>query len=222
MISHMCSELPLISITNNFKCPFKFLDALPSLELDVCILAIEMPKMDGLTVSHFLNDMPFIFITGKENMLKDALEANPIDILLKPIKKERLHKAIEKAYAMLTLHSKSKEYELFNVAEAKDKVNIFLNDIAFVRSNVKNPRNKDISLRNGARWTIMDCTFNQLLNLCSDLVQVNRTELVSLKIVQFVRHDLITIPDLMNNGKPCQVTLSDTCRKSFMDFLLSR
>ncbi len=72
-----------------------------SLQPDVVLMDIRMPGMDGLEAALHLSRMEnppaIIFITAYDEHALDAFEAHAVDYLLKPIRRERLHKAIEKA-----------------------------------------------------------------------------------------------------------------------------
>ncbi|MEW4983569.1 MAG: LytTR family DNA-binding domain-containing protein [Cycloclasticus sp.] len=67
----------------------------------IALLDIRMPKMDGLqTAAEMANaklNTRVIFATAYEEYAVEAFNKNAIDYLLKPVKKERLKQAIEKA-----------------------------------------------------------------------------------------------------------------------------
>lgn len=69
------------------------------LDPDVVLLDQQMPEMDGLSVVRKLRArMPMvIFVTAFEQHALDAFDVGAIDYLLKPVRKERLEKALEKA-----------------------------------------------------------------------------------------------------------------------------
>jgi DNA-binding LytR/AlgR family response regulator len=67
---------------------------------DVVLLDLQMPELDGLAVVRSLSGdrTPLIiFVTAYENHALAAFEVGAIDYLLKPVRRERLEKAIEKA-----------------------------------------------------------------------------------------------------------------------------
>jgi len=67
---------------------------------DIALLDIRMPIMDGLQAAIEINkksDTRIIFITAYDEHALAAFDSNAIDYLLKPIKKERLQHAINKA-----------------------------------------------------------------------------------------------------------------------------
>ena len=78
----------------------RILDAKP----DIVLLDFEMPELDGLSVVRSLRGErtpAIIFVTAYERHAVEALDAGAIDYLLKPVRRERLEKAILKAERQL-------------------------------------------------------------------------------------------------------------------------
>jgi DNA-binding LytR/AlgR family response regulator len=71
---------------------------------DVVLLDLQMPELDGLSVVRSLSGERsplIIFVTAYENHALAAFEVGAIDYLLKPVRRERLEKALEKARRQL-------------------------------------------------------------------------------------------------------------------------
>jgi len=69
------------------------------LDPDVVLLDQQMPELDGLAVVRSLRGAhtpQIIFVTAYERHALEAFEVGAIDYLLKPVRRERLEKAIEK------------------------------------------------------------------------------------------------------------------------------
>ena len=63
---------------------------------DVIFLDIQMPEMNGFELLEVLDYYPeVIFTTGYEEFAIKAFEYNALDYLLKPVRKERLEKALQ-------------------------------------------------------------------------------------------------------------------------------
>jgi DNA-binding LytR/AlgR family response regulator len=228
VIGSLCEGSALAEITNVFDCPKEFIKKQGKLDYDICLLDLSMPEMNGILVAQLLDGKPVIFISGVDDKLREAVEFAPIDIVTKPIKKERLEKAFLRAVKLLggeietrtiALTSKEKEYELFNIAEASEKIRLCIKDIFFVTSDSIDPRNKRVIMRNGEKYTLMDCNFEKILNLSARFVKVNRSEIVSIEAVQKYRHDVITLKCFTEGGHARQVTLNRSFRESFVERL---
>jgi len=68
---------------------------------DVVLLDIRMPGLDGLEVARHLNSLEqppaVIFTTAYDEYAIDALEANAVGYVWKPVRRERLEKAMQQA-----------------------------------------------------------------------------------------------------------------------------
>jgi two-component system, LytTR family, response regulator len=67
-------------------------------QVDLILLDIEMPKMNGLEFIKSLQDPPLIIlVTARENYAVEAFEHNVVDYLVKPVSESRFMKAINRA-----------------------------------------------------------------------------------------------------------------------------
>lgn len=73
-------------------------------EIDLVLLDIRMPGMDGIEAALALSSRSrppaVVFVTAYDEHALAAFEANAIDYLLKPVRPERLARALEKARAL--------------------------------------------------------------------------------------------------------------------------
>lgn len=77
------------------------LDCVTAHAPDVVLLDIRMPGMDGVEVASHLCSLPaspaIVFTTAYDEYAVSAFEANAVGYLLKPVRRERLLKALERA-----------------------------------------------------------------------------------------------------------------------------
>lgn len=75
------------------------------LQPDIVLLDIRMPEMDGIEAAQHLQKLAkppaVIFTTAFDNYALQAFDMNAVDYLLKPIRQERLEKALQKARALM-------------------------------------------------------------------------------------------------------------------------
>lgn len=96
------SEFPL-ALVDEARNGREVLDVLNREKLDIVLLDIRMPDMDGLEAARHIAGMPeppaIIFTTAFDSYAIKAFEVNAIDYLLKPIRLERLLTALRKTRA---------------------------------------------------------------------------------------------------------------------------
>ncbi|MBV5334107.1 response regulator, partial [bacterium] len=75
-------------------------EAIAEHSIDVALVDIRMPKMDGIELARHLAqlDKPpaIIFITAYDSYAVQAFELNAIDYLVKPVRAQRLAAALQK------------------------------------------------------------------------------------------------------------------------------
>jgi len=94
----LLSDWPAADIVALAKNGIEALELATSCDAEVVLMDIRMPGMDGLEAARHLsqsqNPPAIIFTTAYSEFAMDAFESNAIDYLLKPIKQERLFKAL--------------------------------------------------------------------------------------------------------------------------------
>ena len=93
------AEFPL-AIVDEAKTGREVLDVVNREKVDIVLLDIRMPEMDGMEAARHIAGMPqppaIIFTTAFDAYAIKAFEVNAIDYLLKPIRRERLLAALRK------------------------------------------------------------------------------------------------------------------------------
>ena len=98
-----CRETFPLAIVDEARNGCKALDALNREKVDIILLDIRMPEIDGMEAARHIAGMPeppsIIFTTAFDSYALKAFEVNAIDYLLKPIRIERLLAALNKTRA---------------------------------------------------------------------------------------------------------------------------
>ena len=130
------------------------------------LLDIKMPVMDGIETATHLQKLPtppaVIFTTAYDNYAMQAFDLNAVDYLLKPIRRERLETALQKAQVLLpaqleaikTLQPKRTH---FSVLERGKVLLIPVNEVIYLRAELKY-----ITLRTKEREYLIDGALNSL------------------------------------------------------------
>ncbi len=97
-------SLPSIEVAGEAATGSEALARILDTQPDVVLLDLQMPELDGLGVVRSLRGdrkPVIIFVTAFERYALDAFDVGAVDYLLKPVRRERLEKAILKAERQL-------------------------------------------------------------------------------------------------------------------------
>lgn len=106
---HDCSEQLALEVVGEAGNGQEVLDKLMETPVDVVLLDIRMPQMDGIELAQHLNKLPkppvIIFTTAYDTYAIKAFELHAIDYLLKPIRLGRLFEALTRARAAVPVQT---------------------------------------------------------------------------------------------------------------------
>jgi two-component system LytT family response regulator len=94
------SSIPGLDVVGEAATGAETMQRILELHPDLVLLDLQMPELDGLAVVRALQGkrMPLIvFVTAYEQHALEAFEVGATDYLLKPVRRERLEKAVERA-----------------------------------------------------------------------------------------------------------------------------
>ncbi len=101
-IKELLADIPDVEVAGEAENGLRAVELVGELGPDVVILDIQMPGMGGFEVVEALTRVPLvIFATAFDEYAIKAFEVNSVDYLLKPISRERLGEAIERARSLL-------------------------------------------------------------------------------------------------------------------------
>lgn len=213
----LCEQIDNVEVVKAFNDPKIFLSEINSIDCDLCILDIEMPGMTGLQVAELISDSKkIIFTTAYKEYAAEAFDLNVVDYVRKPIKKERLIQAFEKA-ADLFNHLPQKESIEWNSNIGKST--IFTEQIAYIKTSEIDSRDKDIILKDGTTIVLKNLNFKSLLEMLPTkyFAQVNKKEIIALSSVKVLSTNEIITTILTENDHFLKLQIGETYKNSLME-----
>jgi len=214
----LCEQLPELEVVKAFNNPEIFLKEIPAIEFDICILDIEMPGINGLEVANLLNGKPVIFVTAYKEYAAEAFDLDAVDYVRKPVRKERLQKAVQKAVEKLSGKEPSTKKNFVQLNTDKGKAILFFDQIAFLKTSETDSRDKIVRLFNGEEFMLKNISFEKIKNILpvNNFCRINKKELISLNAVQYFSFDEITTTIQIEQGKFLKLPLSEVYRNDFL------
>ncbi len=159
--------------------------------VDIILLDIRMPVMDGLETAHHIArlDTPpaILFTTAYEEHALAAFDANAIDYLLKPIRRQRLQQAIAKASALSMRqlrHLQATRQHLAVTAHGKIEL-IPVDHILCFRAE-----QKYVSIFTAEREMLTDEPLKKLAcEFAGHFLRIHRNALVAVKFIEALERD---------------------------------
>jgi two-component system LytT family response regulator len=97
-LTHQLKDYADIEIAGEAENADEGIEKIETLRPDLIFLDVSMPEKSGFDMLEKLDQIPsVIFVTAYDKYAIKAFETNALDFILKPIRPERLQKAIEKA-----------------------------------------------------------------------------------------------------------------------------
>lgn len=99
----ICARIEALSVVGTASDGAAALRLVEALAPDLILLDMTMPELDGLSVARRLaarGDSPaIVFVTAHDNYAVEAFDLDAVDYVLKPVQRERLARAIDRAVA---------------------------------------------------------------------------------------------------------------------------
>jgi len=210
----LCEQLPEVEVVKAFNSAEKFLSEFSNLDADLCIMDIEMPGRNGLQVAELLQGKPIIFTTAYREFAAEAFDLDAVDYIRKPVTKERLQQAVQKALKRIE-KTESKKFVQLNTDKGKRL--LFFDQVSYIQTSESDSRDKIALLEDDTRVTLKNISFGKLEELlpADSFCRINKRQLLSLKKIQFYSHQEITTT-ISDAGKPLILLLNESYRAEFI------
>ena len=97
----ICSWIDALDVVGTASDGAAALQMIEDVEPDLVLLDMTMPEVDGLSVARALAEKDrrpaIVFVTAHENYAVEAFDLDAVDYVLKPVKADRLERAIQRA-----------------------------------------------------------------------------------------------------------------------------
>lgn len=108
-------------------------ESINKLKPDLVFLDVQMPDFAGYEIVNFFDEISFeiVFVTAYDQYAIKAFELNAVDYIVKPIERNRLDEAIEKAQNKLDQQNKIEQYQLLlNSIKGEAMGNIAISELS--------------------------------------------------------------------------------------------
>ena len=162
---------------------------------DLLLLDIGMPGKDGIALATELNRREpapaVVFVTAHAERALDAFELNAVDYLTKPVRRDRLHEALQRAArrkaahaAALSVAAVPGEPPVIVVTEAGRVVRVPLHEVLYLKAELKY-----VTLRTAERTHVLDEALSELeTRLGETFLRVHRNALVARSAMRELGH----------------------------------
>lgn len=213
VIKALCNEAPDVELIKAFTKPKEALKYLRKYPVDLIFLDIQMPSMTGLNLYKAIpQDTMVIFTTAFSEYAVESYELSAIDYLLKPIRKERFLKAVEKAkeYYNFANEAPGISEKFFFVRVNYELKKIELEDIEYIEGlsdylKIHLKKEKTVV----PRMTMKEIS-EKLPD--SDFIRVHRSFIVPKSRIQKIKSRSLSIPE---REIPVGVTYTEELGKLF-------
>ena len=181
-----------------------------SLNPEVVLLDIRMPGVDGIETAHHLNSMQqppaVVFTTAYDEYAIDAFDAQAIGYVLKPIRRERLERALEHASRLtgaalkeLAAESRLESQRNHVCARVQDELRLIpISDISFFSADQKN-----VCVHHVSGQDLIDDSLKSLeQEFATTFVRIHRGALVAV--------DKIEKLEKSTDGRTCVILRGDS------------
>ncbi|MBD3670134.1 MAG: response regulator transcription factor [Gammaproteobacteria bacterium] len=165
------------------------LNAVREFDPEVVLLDIALPGMDGMEIAKKLQEMQVetavIFVTAHNEFAVEAFEREALDYLLKPVKKQRLEQALQRAQRREPGQAPQEEYH--TIRQGKEVRRLALNDIWYFKAE-----DKVVLAFDGLNEYVVDGSLKQLEERYGDrFIRTHRAYLVDCKRIERLEGDVL-------------------------------
>ncbi|MFN0083570.1 MAG: LytR/AlgR family response regulator transcription factor [Ferruginibacter sp.] len=215
LLTQYCSQIDFIDFANSFTKPTQAFEYLTTNPIDLLLLDVQMPFLNGLDLLAKLPQKPLcIFISANPNYAVNAFELDVVDYLLKPIGFDRFKKAVEKVVEYISYKDAKNAAIKYIMVKADYKMTrINVEDISRIEGSgeyIKIFTQQKIIL-------VRDSLNNFSTNILPDsFIRVHKSFIIPISQVEFFSTSSVTLKDGI------QITIGRSFKKNVLDVLVKK
>ncbi len=221
LIKDYILRTPFLELAECFSNPFKALDYLNRVKVDLIFLDINMPELSGIELYKSLAAPPkVIFTTAYPEFAAESYEYNAVDYLVKPVKYERFLKAVNKASGLINPAVEKQETSSPAQSNKESKAHMFIksgtqqikvhpDDILYIEAD-----GNYMCFHTSQKKIMSLLTMKDVLEMlpANDFVRIHKSYIIALKHLEAIeKHDVVV------GGK--KIPIGATFREHFLEFM---
>jgi DNA-binding LytR/AlgR family response regulator len=213
----LSSQIQGLEVVKAFSQPEKLLEAIVHEKVDLCIIDIHMPNINGLQLAQKLKEMPIIFVTAFKEFAADAFDLHAIDYIRKPLTLTRLEEAINKAKIFISA-SNTSTLQLLTDHGIK-LINIA--DIVYIQNSANDRRDKILYLKSKEEIKLKNISFDDLKSKLGtqNLIRISKSTIISTHYLS--HYTLSNIYLKLENLSEISFPLSQVYKETFLQTVKS-
>ena len=223
-LKHLLKDFDEVEVIGEAENAVVALEKLEKLDPDVVFLDIQMPGKNGFELLQELESSPeIIFVTAYDQYALEAFEHNALDYLKKPIRKDRLNLAIEKAASNLLTRKRRESEDKLGLTDqvfVKDGEKCWFIELARIRLFQIEGNNTKVFFENEQPLIPKSLSYMEQRLSEKYFFRANRQEIINLKWVEKIEPWFSgTIKAYLKGGEEVEVSRRQSIRfKELMSF----
>ncbi len=182
-----------VEVVGKFQNPIEAKSFVESNQVDLIVLDVEMPELNGLDFIKSVKDVKHvILISSNKNYAAESYDYNVSDYIVKPLSKDRLSSAIDKIKTLSESMRTSKDRDFAFVKDGTRIIRVEFKDILFIEALADYVQINTID----GRYTVLATMKSMQANLPeNDFFRVHRSYIIRKDKIKIIEDNMILMGD---------------------------